>query len=74
MQSIRLKPKWTATCPNCESKILSTTKEWDYAFFHVRNVICAKCKVAFRACYHDYALSHIIDNNDDSLTEKSSNI
>lgn len=48
-------------CPFCGStKENNTSKEWDYAIFHVKEFTCLNCLIGFRAYYKGKKLSHTI--------------
>ncbi|MEM2742113.1 MAG: hypothetical protein QXD95_08220 [Nitrososphaeria archaeon] len=47
-------------CPRCGKEATPTSKEWDYAAFHVKLFECEKCGKNFMAYYHEGKLSHTI--------------
>jgi transposase-like protein len=47
-------------CPYCNAEVPKSTKEWDYASFHVKKFKCPKCERGFRAYYFEGKLSHTI--------------
>ena len=48
-------------CPRCSNEVSRSSKEWDYAAFHVKRFDCEKCVNSFKAYYHkDGKFSHTI--------------
>jgi len=55
-----MKGKIMAKCPRCRKEISDSSKEWDYAAFHVKLFECPKCNKTFKAYYRQNKLSHTI--------------
>jgi len=48
------------SCERCGTEVTESTREWDYAAFHVKRFDCVKCEKSFRAYFHKGNLSHTI--------------
>jgi transposase len=49
-----------AKCPRCGKDVPNSSKEWNYAAFHVKLYECPKCNKTFKAYYRQNKLSHTI--------------
>jgi uncharacterized protein with PIN domain len=49
-----------AKCPRCGKDVPNSSKEWNYAAFHVKLYECPKCNKIFKAYYRQNKLSHTI--------------
>lgn len=49
-------------CPHCGKECYNVNKEWNYASFHVKFMVCESCDCgkSFTVYYHKTKFSHII--------------